>query len=207
MEVFLNTRYVYKVEDVTNTALGFPAFAARTWREHNALREFFFNEIESLFYLNSPDALSACEVGCGYARMTPVLREFATEVVGFEREPHFRDIARALHPEIKFPETNDIWNLNAIDFEFDLTMTWTFLQHVHECHIKQVAKEISRITKEWLLICEETTHPKMVTNDLGQHICTGRLPGEYQELFPDFFLIRTIKRPIDDGELMLFGRK
>lgn len=199
----MSERYVYKVEDVTNTRLGFPAFAARTWREHNALR-FFLDEISPLEIIHFE---RACEVGCGYARMTPVLREFATEVAGFEREPHFRAIARELHPEIRFPDTTDVSDLDAIDFEFDLTMTWTFLQHVHECHIKKVCKEVGGITKKYLLICEETTHPQNTTSDLSQHICTGRMPAEYAALFPEFRLIKVEPRPIDGGALMLFIRK
>lgn len=199
----MGERYVYKVEDVTNTKLGFPAFAARTWREHYALRDMLHAALD----FSKENFERACEVGCGYARMTPVLREFATEVAGFEREPHFRELARELHPEIRFPDTHDVSDLDAIDFEFDLTMTWTFLQHVHECHIKKVCKEVGGITKNFLVLCEETTHPKNTTSDLSQHICTGRMPAEYAALFPDFRLIKVEPRPIDGGALMLFVRK
>jgi protein-L-isoaspartate O-methyltransferase len=41
---------------------------------------------------------AACDVGCGFGRMTSLLGEFADAVVGFEREPALVATARALLP-------------------------------------------------------------------------------------------------------------
>jgi len=43
---------------------------------------------------------AACDVGCGFGRLTSLLGEFADTVVGFEREPGLVATARALMPAI-----------------------------------------------------------------------------------------------------------
>ena len=68
-----------------------PALAARTYREHADLRS-------HLRRLTDGRPLSAaCELGCGYGRVIPVLAEFAVRAVGFERQSEFLAALR-LHP-------------------------------------------------------------------------------------------------------------
>jgi hypothetical protein len=72
----------------------FPAFALRTYLKHADVRAI-------LQCVTAGRRLgSACEVGCGYGRMTVVLGEFADRVEGFERQPEFVALARRLHPGI-----------------------------------------------------------------------------------------------------------
>ena len=46
----------------------------------------------------------AYDVGCGFGRLTPVLSEFASVVVGFEREATLIATARQLLPALEFIE-------------------------------------------------------------------------------------------------------
>src|SRR5205809_904957 len=43
---------------------------------------------------------AACDIGCGFGRLTSLLGEFADTVVGFEREPGLVATARALMPAV-----------------------------------------------------------------------------------------------------------
>src|SRR5262249_41129046 len=74
----------------------------------------------------------ACDVGCGYGRLTMVLSEVAKQVVGFEREPAFVLEARRLMPSVEFREVKDLSNLPAPSAAFDFAMTFTVLQHLSD---------------------------------------------------------------------------
>ena len=88
---------------------------------------------------------SACDVGCGFGRLTPVLTEFADRVVGFEREPGLLTIARSLQPSIEFRAIEALTRLPADDSSFDFALVFTVLQHVAEPDVHDVLDELRRI--------------------------------------------------------------
>lgn len=189
--------------------VSFPAFAARTYLEHADVRA----------YLTTVSAARpiarACEVGCGYGRMTVVLGEFATDVTGFERQPEFVDEARRLHPRITFHGVASLDVLPAADAAFDVAMTFTVLQHLTDAAARRTIAEIKRIVDPAgsILICEETDITQVageVENDRG--MCTiGRRVETYAEWLAPFRLTATSPRRIeptyprpDVGTYMLF---
>ncbi len=101
---------------------------------------------------------SACDVGCGFGRLTPVLTEFAERVVGFERETGLLSIARSLQPSIDFRPIESLQCLTADRASFDLGLVFTVLQHVPEPEVRAVIDELRRIVRPdgYLLLCEET---------------------------------------------------
>src|SRR5688572_20076200 len=101
---------------------------------------------------------SACDVGCGFGRLTPVLSEFAERVVGFEREPGLLSIAQSLQPSIEFRPVEGLRRLPAAGASFNLGLVFTVLQHVPEPEVRAVIDELRRIVKTdgYLLLCEET---------------------------------------------------
>ncbi|HTY17547.1 MAG TPA: class I SAM-dependent methyltransferase, partial [Myxococcota bacterium] len=87
----------------------------------------------------------ACDVGCGYGRLTMVLAEVAKQVVGFERESTFVAEARRLLPQIEFHQIEALSNLPASSGSFDFVMTFTVLQHLGDAEARQVAAELKRL--------------------------------------------------------------
>src|SRR5580765_7917522 len=81
---------------------------------------------------------SACDVGCGFGRLTPVLTEFAERVVGFEREQDLLRIARSLQPSIEFRQIETLSQLPADDASFTFALVFTVLQHVPEPQVRTV---------------------------------------------------------------------
>jgi SAM-dependent methyltransferase len=146
---------------------------------------------------------AACDVGCGFGRLTPVLTELAARVVGFERERSLLEIARALQPGIEFLAIDVLSALPAGTAAFDVALVFTVLQHVPEPEVRRVIDELRRIVKPdgWLLLCEETD-PDLEAGDrthaeLG-YTC-GRPVGVYQTWLDPWRIVATRPRLIEPG--------
>jgi SAM-dependent methyltransferase len=158
---------------------------------------------------------AACDVGCGFGRLTSLLGEFADTVVGFEREPGLVATARALMPGIDVRAIERLAQLPAADASFDIGLVFTVLQHVPEPGVRDVVAELLRIMKPdgTLLLCEETD----VTLEAGDrdhgelgYTC-GRAPEEYSRWLSPWRLVAAKPRVIepdyprpDVGSYMLF---
>jgi SAM-dependent methyltransferase len=158
---------------------------------------------------------AACDVGCGFGRLTSLLGEFADTVVGFEREPGLVATARALMPAIDVRAIERLGQLPAADASFDIGLVFTVLQHVPEPGVLDVVAEILRVMKPHgtLLLCEETD----VTLEAGDrehgelgYTC-GRAPEVYGRWLAPWRLVAAKPRVIepdyprpDVGSYMLF---
>jgi SAM-dependent methyltransferase len=146
---------------------------------------------------------AACDVGCGFGRLTPVLAEFAGRVVGFERETSLVSIARSLQPAIDFRTIDTLQRLPADEASFDLGLVFTVLQHVPEPDVRAVIDELRRIVRPagYLLLCEETDAALEAGNrdaaNLG-YTC-GRSVETYAEWLTPWKLIATKRRRIEPG--------
>lgn len=159
---------------------------------------------------------SACDVGCGFGRLTPVLTEFAAQVVGFEREPGLLRIAQSLQPSIDFRPVERLHHLPADSASFDLGLVFTVLQHVPEPDVCDVIGELQRIVRPggYLLLCEETDPTLEAGNRLEAHLgyTCGRPVTTYERWLAPWKLIATRRRAIepdyprpDVGTYMLFA--
>ena len=161
-------------------------------------------------------AAAACDVGCGYGRLTPVLGEFADRVVGLERETGLLRIATSLQPSVEFRAIESLRALPAENHAFDLALIFTVLQHVPEPDVLAVIDEIRRIVAPggYVLLCEEPD----ATLEAGDRAraalgYTCRRPVEtYQHWLMPWKLLATRRRSIepgypraDVGTYMLFG--
>lgn len=159
---------------------------------------------------------SACDIGCGYGRLTMVLGEFAQKVVGFEREPHLVSIARSLLPEQEFLQVD---SLNLIDQReedrFDLAMTCTVLQHMTDDSCRNILDIIKRIADPYILIIEKTESVSTTENvlDGDEFMSTARPVSLYEEWLKPFRLIMKRERILEatyfnksPGTCMLFKR-
>jgi SAM-dependent methyltransferase len=146
---------------------------------------------------------AACDIGCGFGRMTSLLAEFADVVVGFEREPALVATARQLLPAIDIRAIDRLASLPATDRSFDIGLVFTVLQHVPEPAVRDVVAEIVRLMKPdgTLLLCEETD----VTLEAGDrahgelgYTC-GRAPEVYGQWLAPWRLVAAKPRVIEPG--------
>lgn len=203
-------RYVYKFDDISDVKKGPAAFAACLNIEQGAIRKILNN-------YSPPGARHhAADIGCGYGRLTPVLKEFYSNVTGFEREPHFVEAAMACYEGIDFRIVKMLGKIPVNDGHFDFVMTFTVLQHLQSFEIGAAVDEIRRIVTPggYALLSEETDGPPTTTSDNpGLQTCTPRPVEEYRELMQGFSLILDEPRPASPasdrkqcGRMMLFRR-
>ena len=158
----------------------------------------------------------AYNVGCGFGRLTPVLSEFASVVVGFEREATLVATARQLLPALEFIEVASLETLPAPDASAELVMTFTVLQHMPDAEAEAVIREMTRVLAPGghILVVEET-NPTLEAGDVAQAeagYTRGRPWSWYEARFAPLQLIRMGPRVIepgypraDVGTYMLFG--
>ena len=158
----------------------------------------------------------AYDVGCGFGRLTPVLSEFASVVVGFEREATLVATARQLLPALEFIEVASLEALPAPDASAELVMTFTVLQHMPDPQAEAVIREMARVLAPGghLLVVEETD-PTLEAGDVNRAdagYTRGRPWSWYEARVAPLQLIRMGPRVIepgypraDVGTYMLFG--
>jgi len=146
---------------------------------------------------------AACDVGCGFGRLTPVLTEFAELVVGFEREVALVEIARPLQPAIDFRQIDTLAHLPGEDGAFGLALVFTVLQHVPEPEVQGVIDELRRIVSPsgHLLLCEETDGTLEVGDRAQAHLgyTCGRPVATYSSWLAPWRLVTTLPRTIEPG--------
>lgn len=100
----------------------------------------------------------AYDVGSGFGRLTPVLSEFAAEVIGFERESALVDIARRLLPDLQFVLVSTLEKLEVADAGGDFVLVFTVLQHMPDAGAEAVLAEVHRVLAPGghVLLVEET---------------------------------------------------
>jgi SAM-dependent methyltransferase len=159
---------------------------------------------------------AACDVGCGFGRLTPVLTEFAERVVGFERERGLLSIAQSLQPSIDFRPIDSLRRLPADQASFNLGLVFTVLQHVPEPEVRAVIDELRRIVTPdgHLLLCEETDAALEAGDRAAAHLgyTCGRPVTTYEAWLAPWKLVATKRRSIepdysrpDVGMYMLFA--
>lgn len=158
---------------------------------------------------------TACEVGCGYGRLTMVLGEFSRKIVGFEREEHLLNIAKELSPTVDFYQVESLDNLSGfIKDPFDFAMTCTVLQHLTDDFCRKVLDEIKRLSpKGHILLIEKTEKVGDTANikDGNSFISCARPIDTYAKWMSPYKLISTKKRRVEPtyfnqnaGTCMLF---
>lgn len=187
-----------------------PRAMLRAYLEQRDVRQFCAN-------LNiTGDFEAACDVGCGFGRLTPVLTEFAQRVVGFERETALLSTARTLQPTIDFRAIENLQHLPADHASFDLGLVFTVLQHVPEPEVRVVIDELRRIVRPggFLLLCEETDAGLEAGDRSKAHLgyTCGRSVSTYEAWLTPWKLAATKRRTIepdypraDVGTYMLFA--
>jgi SAM-dependent methyltransferase len=146
---------------------------------------------------------SACDVGCGFGRLTPVLTEFAERVVGFERETGLLRIAQSLQPSVEFRPVESLQLLPTDRASFNLGLVFTVLQHVPEPEVRAVVDELRRIVRPdgYLLLCEETDATLEAGDRANAHLgyTCGRPVTTYQAWLAPWTLVATRRRSIEPG--------
>jgi SAM-dependent methyltransferase len=188
-----------------------PAALLRNYREQHDIRHFLDHAAA-----RGP-IRRACDIGCGFGRLTPVLAERAKTVVGFEREPSLVAIAQALLPGITIVQLDTLSALPEPDASVDFALTFTVLQHMPDGDAERVIAEMRRVVAPQgsILIVEETD-PTLEAGDPA-HADLGYTRGRpvtwYAERLLPWVLNATRPRRIepgypraDVGTFMFFGR-
>jgi len=145
---------------------------------------------------------SACDVGCGYGRLTMVLREAARRVVGFEREDDLLSQARRLQPEIEWVSIQDLARLPVPDGAFDFAMSFTVLQHMSDAAARRVADELKRIARGGFVLLVEETDAALggdVPPDWELGMTRGRAGSTYAAWMEPWKLRLSFPRQIEPG--------
>ncbi len=187
-------RHLWKVPEVSDT--GGPAAGLRNYLEQRDVRR----------CLTAASALCrlrrAADVGCGYGRLTMVLSEFASAVVGFEREPALVAEATRLLPGIAFRSVDTLLALPAPTAGFDFAMTFTVLQHLGDADAKAVVEELKRIASPGSVLLVEETDPSLVSGDPQNPdagLTVGRPVEAYADWMRPFELALRFPRQIEPG--------
>lgn len=140
-----------------------------------------------------------CEVGCGYGRLIMTFKEFADEVVGFEREPGLVKIARALLPDISFVAVESLDKLPDPG-PFDLAMTCTVQQHLTDDTARRVCAELKRLVpRGHVLLIEKTEDISTTENatDEASFISRARTVEMYSEYMAPYRLVHSEPRMLE----------
>jgi len=181
----------HNVSDVTGAAL-----VLRTYIEHSDVRN-YLKWVESRTSL-----VSACDVGAGYGRMSPVLKEFFQLVVAFEREDSLVRKGSYLQPTTQFRQIKELSSLPATTGEFDFALSFTVLQHLPDLLAEATAAEIRRVVRPggFVLFCEETDDTHSLGDIADPHVdFAGRPVERYKEWMAPFDLVRCSPRNIERG--------
>ena len=146
---------------------------------------------------------TACEVGCGYGRVTMVLGEFAEKVVGFERESHLVEMARSLLPAMTIRRVDSLDTIRDLDrCHFDFVMTCTVLQHLNDDFCASVLEEMKRLAPEGhVLIIEKTEDIGTTRNtqDGNSFLSRARSPQTYGKWMEPYKLVSVSNRVVEPG--------
>lgn len=109
----------------------------------------FFDTIKSIIPENIK---SVAEIGCGAGISTEKLRDFFINQQTFfasDLDPELVEMAKEKNKGVSFG-IESIYDLNHTDGEFDLVFCLEVMEHLEEP--EKALKEISRVTKEYVII-------------------------------------------------------
>lgn len=144
------------------------------------------------------------EVGCGYGRLSPWIARESSIYVGIDPDREALRKARTQYPNLDY-RAGRAQEIPIGDTVFDLTVTWTVLQHIPPEEIESAINEVERVTADdgHILICEETEGETLPTT-------WPRPVRDYETMFDNYSLVTQTERAIEPtypehcGRLMLF---
>jgi SAM-dependent methyltransferase len=174
-----------------------PSYALRTYLEQSDIRSWLKHISHTV------EIRSAADIGAGYGRLTPVLTEFAKQVVAFEREPHFVADIQQLLPHVYTRQVQTLAHLPVPASLFQCVLTFTVLQHLDDNEVIETVAELKRIIAApgFVLLCEETD-PALDYDDEDSPeggITVGRSVADYRRLLAPLNLVATAPRRVEPG--------
>ena len=186
-------RMVWTVDAVSD-ARG-PSVNCRNYLERQTIREI----IRGIFPAGTLNR--ACEIGCGYGRLTMVLKEFAKFVKGFEREEHLVEIARTLLPDLAFQQVKSLTDIGPEE-PYDLVMICTVLQHLTDQEACQVCGVMKKLAPRGHILLIEKTAAFIITDNIAdgaQFISRARSVDTYRQYLDPFALTAVRDRVLEPG--------
>lgn len=184
-------------EDIVSNVTG-AEYAARMYLEQADVRRY-------LAQASLDRSLGrACEIGAGYARLTPILKEFTHHVVAFEREQGLVEKGSFLHPSIEYRMTESLASLQAEDGEFEFGMFFTVLQHMSDADAVAALDEAKRVVSARgnILLCEDCGPDYDHDNSSipGITFTLGRSIEQYKKWMKPWNLVEVSPRRVERTE-------
>jgi trans-aconitate methyltransferase len=142
-----------------------------------------------------------------------VLKEFAAQVKGFEREEDLVRIARKLQPEIEFEHVGALTEIRD-SAEYDLAMMCTVLQHLSDDDARRVCGVLRTLAPHGHVLLIEKTEPFHITENVtdgARFISRARSVETYADYMKPFTLVSVAPRVLEPtypnpkpGSCMLF---
>jgi ubiquinone/menaquinone biosynthesis C-methylase UbiE len=148
--------------------------------------------------LGNYHAEKSLEVGAGYGRLTPWIKDYSTTHYAIEPEAELFETAKELNPNIKFYKAK-VQKLPFADSTFDLVVTWTVLQHVPPVNLRQAVNEIKRVSKPNAVILLTEAIGDKASSSYWEHSLE-----EWKDLLHPWKLVWSKDRQADKGLIMRF---
>lgn len=195
------SRFVWTPDNVASRDMA--RTVIRTYIEHEQLRKALWTAYPIDTYPPSTyddNGLHFAEVGAGFGRLAPVLRETASKVTCFEREPHLVEKMQRFLPKVNAVQVNALTNLPADDGSFELVMAFTVLQHMSDRDAVATLAEMARISCGCVLVVEDTDPDHHYVDEKNPtHFTHGRDAGWYSEHLPYFEIVNYWPREVEPG--------
>ncbi len=141
------------------------------------------------------------ELGAGYGRITSVLADVCSDVIGFEREPRLVEQANQTHRDCRFIQVMNLGELPLADGAADVVLTFTVLQQMKSPAVANALREVSRVAApdgvvvlvEDFGVVEEASFPD------DRLFTIPRRPEDYARMLPGFSLDCVLDRMLERG--------
>lgn len=142
------------------------------------------------------------EVGCGYGRMTPWIRDMSGTVVSIDKDESNIQRAKEMYTNSKF-YTQNTKDIVFVDDSFDSCVSWRCLETMNDADAVKSCSEIERVCNgEGLIILGESS------GDNNNENVFNRSPKEYENMFDEYEIayseyIRDVQDPYGSSMTIL----
>lgn len=113
----------------------------------NGLIKLYFKDFDALINPIKDEINSTLEIGCGEGYVTQHIKDLGINVEGADVTEKIIEIARDLHPSIKF-SVKSIYELSRYSEFYDFVLAIEILEHLH--HPEKAIEEMKKVSNKYL---------------------------------------------------------
>lgn len=111
------------------------------------LMKLYFKDFDALINPINDEINNTLEIGCGEGYVTQHIKDLGINVEGADVTEKIIEIARVLHPSIKF-SVKSIYELRCCNESYDLVLAIEILEHLH--HPEKAIEEMKKVSNKYL---------------------------------------------------------